>query len=313
MSQRQIERKRLSKYNFPKTQAPLVERMIATGILSSSHQYDHANYDLLGVCFGGVHMGIMAALIRDFNKFRDRLAIIHEIPLATFNEALSITYQKMTNAIAMAKLGIEFQDSPKQDEKQKASKQFNEMVQKKIESFRKTLDERDQLILDILPFFNGVKLIHQTGKLHHLLPDEKTLKEKKLHKPLAQDFQLALPLIASVALETLGIEEITVDFFYDIYDKAELDIYFQCLEKTLRDEKITEPVGVSLGNSDHHVGVVYDPTLSSKNSLFFIDMPNLTLSYDISDAKTIANNVHQGFGQEKFTPIETRIYASAKQ
>ncbi|MGQ3891179.1 ankyrin repeat domain-containing protein [Legionella sp. CNM-4043-24] len=117
------------------------------------------------------------------------------------------------------------------------------------EKVSQELTEEDRLVLDILPFFEGIIMHHKPEKFPKIFPEI-----------FRQDIEKTIPLMMSTSLEREGGIE-SISSFYGIYTKTELLSYFNMLRTKLDNMSppLDQPIVLFLGNITHLISVGYNP------------------------------------------------------
>ena len=231
-----------------------------------------------GMCYGFAHMGMQAILADDLETYNRRLEVMEEIP----PEKISSEIEKIRKKV--------------QEKKPRAQEELNNF-----------LTQKEQDILSIPAFFDGVVLYFKPRKYPFIFEE----KERPQIQNAELTFSRALPKALTIdeKIEEKNGSKYTieksnvgkVESLSGIYNKSELEIYFNTLRETLAEQKYHQPISFVLLSKNHAVTVGYHP---KKQTWQWIDS---SAAQEIKDHE-IANLVMSTFSKNNITAFAMTIY-----
>ena len=171
-----------------------------------------------GHCYGLTIMALQAFLVNEMKTFNQRLQTIYHIPIEDFEN--------------------DFENLRKKQEK---------LIK---EGRTEEAKEINRNIVDILAFFDSVAL--------HQNPQIEDYSELFSGKVVRQDASKTMPILMPLALDTPETTPVMTNRFSGAYDKQELMIYLESLQKHLGDQ---HSFSLRLISSAHAINLNYDHTL----------------------------------------------------
>lgn len=203
-----------------------------------------------GVCFGIASMALQAALVNDMTTLNKRLDFIY-----------SHTTEELVKLINEAK------------EEQKKARSLPS---------RPEADAKRRIILDILPFLEGIEIYHQPYQYNKLFRKpahgQNVRKSSKLVKPSILDDKVKI------------IEPRT---FTGVYTEKELKSYFSSLHESFKGCNL--PVTIELSSGNHTMAIVYDPNSGAWSFIDANHKPVVTSLTNDNFVNDMTDHIKSGF------------------
>lgn len=243
-----------------------------------------------GICYGVAHMGVSAMLIRDIQTFNERLAVMYRI----YTESVAETTSEFKETP---------QDEATPEEKEAYQQQFIKSIKQTILKQFSKLSSKNQV--DMLGFFDGVELFHQSFMYPHLFPKFKL-------RPTTQNASLTAPLVASISLSKLGGMVEINDMELNNFSIDELQKLLEDLSSSLdtKESNVTEPVAFCLLNPNvhfyHAASIGYDPI----THLWTMVNANQLPAESFSTANELAKQLFSALFLEKYPSLIISAWTS---
>lgn len=299
-------------------------------------QYLGHNIPNEGVCNGLVLTALQAFLVKEPQRFEDRLQYLRQMPdekdefleqmekiknrhLTLLNEVKDknnlqqlrsltpseeelIVNERQVIEQTLTKLTNLLNLSAREVLKRKKQMLFVAFTQKKLNQKLATLPESQQLMLEVPNFFDGVAIYQKLEDKQHLFPT-KLLKDQDALRAAT----LIAPVMSNVESNESWLQQVTS--FHGAYSTSDLVDYFESLSKTVNGMKNKQAVRFALASNKHIILVGYDP---ATDYFHYFDPNNMDRPRIIDSAQRMAELVASSFESyqiENTNLLSTIIYS----